>query len=510
MDISIRTRLHLLAVVPVVLLASVLAGVAYIQIGQLSQQQTAQAEDNLIQLKRDQLQSYVRMATTAVTHLYDSGASLQQALPILKALEYGNNGYMFGYHSDGTRVLLGSMDKGLGENHWNLQDVKGNYLIRELVTAAQQGGDYVTYYFPKPGETVASPKLSYAIYLERWDLVLGTGFYLEDIDAIVDGLHATADAGLMQLESILALVALGLLVIVILSAVWVSRSIIFPINRALSFAKVLAKGNLSQNIRVTGNNEMAQLLHALQDMNDHLRDTVDNVKGGAQSLASASEQLNATSQALSTSSTEQASSIEQITSSVEEMASSITRNADNARQTEAIAIESAKKARQGGEAVTNTVTAMSNIAENITIIDDIAYQTNLLALNAAIESARAGESGKSFAVVATEVRKLAARSQEASRTIGEQASNSVAIAQQAGQLLEEIVPSIERTAELVQQISSVSAEQASNAQMMSRSMSEMDSVTQQNASASEQLSATAEDISQQAQALQQTTEFFHT
>jgi methyl-accepting chemotaxis protein len=166
------------------------------------------------------------------------------------------------------------------------------------------------------------------------------------------------------------------------------------------------------------------------------------------------------------------------------------------------------KAADGGQAVTETVTAMKQIAKKIGIIDDIAYQTNLLALNAAIEAARAGEHGKGFAVVAAEVRKLAERSQVAAQEIGQLAGNSVGLAEKAGKLLDEIVPATRKTADLVQEITAASQEQTVGVDQVNTAMGQLSQITQQNASASEELAATAEEMSSQAVTLQERMAFF--
>jgi methyl-accepting chemotaxis protein len=193
---------------------------------------------------------------------------------------------------------------------------------------------------------------------------------------------------------------------------------------------------------------------------------------------------------------------------MEEMVSNIRQNADNAQQTEKIAIKAAQDTREGGKAVTETVTAMKEIAGKISIIEEIARQTNLLALNAAIEAARAGEHGKGFAVVAAEVRKLAERSQTAAGEISQLSSSSVEVAEQAGKMLEQITPDIQRTAELVQEISAASSEQNAGADQINRAIQQLDQVIQQNASAAEEMSSTAEELSSQAQALQDNIDFF--
>jgi len=294
----------------------------------------------------------------------------------------------------------------------------------------------------------------------------------------------------------------------VVTAWFITRSITRPLNEAVEASNKLAEGNLMMTLEAKSTDETGLLLKAMSNMVERLRMVVADVKNASDNVASGSQQLSAGAEQMSQGTTEQAASAEEASSSVEEMNATIKQNADNASQTEKIALKSSADAQESGKAVSETVGAMKEIASKISIIEEIARQTNLLALNAAIEAARAGEHGKGFAVVASEVRKLAERSQAAAGEIGKLSTTSVEVAEKAGAMLAKLVPDIQKTAELVQEISAASKEQTTGADQINSAIQQLNQVIQQNAGAAEEMSSTAEELSSQAEQLQGTIGFF--
>jgi methyl-accepting chemotaxis protein len=289
-----------------------------------------------------------------------------------------------------------------------------------------------------------------------------------------------------------------------------STSVLRQLGADPAELKIFTDKIASGNLHIDRHEKPAEqgVYAALFNMREKLIEIVTAINNNADVISNATEEVASTSESLSQSTSEQSASVEQTSASIEQMSAGISQNNENSKLTEQIATESANDAIEGGEAVKQTVSAMSQIADKISIIEDIAYQTNILALNASIEAARAGSHGRGFSVVAAEVRKLAERSQSAASEISQLTSSSEDIAKRAGTLLERIVPNIQKTADLVQEISAASDEQAIGTSQIADAMGQLDSVTQQNAAASEQLAATAEEAKSQVKSLSEQLLFF--
>jgi methyl-accepting chemotaxis protein len=326
---------------------------------------------------------------------------------------------------------------------------------------------------------------------------------VEEEKAEASGTYAHARNMLLGASALVLLIGVA-------AAAWMAFSIGRGLSRAVSMAGAVAEGDLTHNLEVGSNDEIADLAGALNRMVERLKKIVGETLGASANVSSGSQELSAGAQEMSAGASEQASSAQAASASMEEMAANIKQNADNAAQTQRIARQSSQDAQTSGEAVNRAVGAMQTIAQKIGIVQEIARQTDLLALNAAVEAARAGEHGRGFAVVASEVRKLAERSQMAAAEIGSLSGETMKVAQDAGEMLTKLVPDIKKTAELVEEISAACREQDVGADQMNQAIQQLDKVIQQNAAAAEEIASTAEELSGQAETLQSAISFFKT
>lgn len=312
------------------------------------------------------------------------------------------------------------------------------------------------------------------------------------------------------------------LLLVLLTFVFLRRVVITPLRQSVDRIERIAQGDLTAPEQAYGRSEIGSLLHNLQLMQASLVRTVGTVREGAVAIYQGSSEISAGNTDLSSRTEEQASALEQTAASMEQLTATVKQNAENAHHASQLAADASGKARSGGDLVSGVVQTMNNIsgsskkiAEITNVINSIAFQTNILALNAAVEAARAGEQGRGFAVVASEVRNLAQRSAQAAKEIETLIAESVGLITngsrqvgEAGNTMGEIVEAVRRVTDIMAEIAAASDEQSRGIQQVSLAVTEMDNVTQQNASLVEEASSAAASLEDQAGRLTQAVAVF--
>jgi methyl-accepting chemotaxis protein len=434
----------------------------------------------------------------------------KRAMETIKGMRYSGNEYF--WINDMRPVMImhpirPELDnKDLSGN----RDPDGKALFMEFVNVVKaNGAGSVEYMWPKPGSDKPVPKVSYVKGFAPWGWIIGSGVYIDTVEATIRSRALLFSVGALALTALL--LAIGVVI---------TRGLLKQLGGepeyAMGITRQIAEGDLSMPIDVK-QHDSASMLHGIRSMRDDLAKIVNEVRVGTDTIATASSQIAAGNLDLSSRTEEQASALEETAASMEELTSTVTQNAENARLANELAATASAVAVKGGSVVAQVVDTMASINESskkivdiISVIDGIAFQTNILALNAAVEAARAGEQGRGFAVVATEVRNLAQRSAAAAKEIKTLIGASVdtvatgnKLVAAAGSTMDEVVASVRRVTDIMGEISIASNEQSSGIAQVNQAIAQMDAVTQQNAALVEQASAAAESMQNQAARLLQ-------
>ncbi|HHF2913441.1 methyl-accepting chemotaxis protein [Vibrio sp. J2-3(2022)] len=522
MVLKSRNKLLLITLIPLLLITTLISVVYYINSSKSLEAELARDRQELIETKKKELQAYMMMGVTAIKPLYDTdvnGSNKEAAKEILKAMRFESDGYFFAYDSQGVNTLHAIKPSLEGKNLYDLKDENGVAVIAGLIDASQKGDGFLYFSWHKPTIDAQAPKLGYAEYLSKWDWVLGTGVYIDDIDQQV-AMHRELKTQELKEHTLSAVLisVVGLIITSILTSIVVSKGI-QPLQHVAASLKDVAAGggDLTARLKVESQDEVGEVAAAFNEFMDKLHPLMQDIHRSATTVQTVSQSLNTQTSQASGQMQDHCLETDKVVTAVTQMSMTAKEVASNTNAT-AQAIEDAnsqvteaqREVEQAIEGITELVREIDSTSDAISelslqtekitkvldVIGEIAEQTNLLALNAAIEAARAGEQGRGFAVVADEVRSLASRTQNSTHEIGDmlkqlqngvsRAVSTMSVSQKRG------VKTAEESALIQQSLSSVH-----------HSIGTIRDMGIQTASAAEEQSAVAEDINQNLVAIQQ-------
>ncbi|MEE2763810.1 MAG: methyl-accepting chemotaxis protein [Pseudomonadota bacterium] len=556
-NLTIQTRVLLLALVPVIVLTAFLTTYNLNQAREIGDEAVAGFSADMEASKRQELKNYLDLARSSIAHLYDQPGSAddpevrEQAYQILRQLRFndsGSAGYIFAYDTNGVNVMHGVKPALEGKNLWDFQDPNGTYLIRELVKVARGGGGYVPYGWQNSDTGEVAPKLGYAEMLPKWGIMIGTGFWVDGLEAQVAAMDTKVGESLNDAVIGSITTSLIALAIIVGLALVVVRSIIRPLKSAVSAMNSIASGDgdLTRRLDVDGKDELSQLATAFNSFADQVHGLVERVLASTRTLNEASAELNQVMGEAEEGVERQKSESDQVATAMNEMTAAAQEVANNASEASDAADRANGQVCDAQGLVHQTIEVIGGLSEQVgegvkvieklgadsrkidnvlEVIREIADQTNLLALNAAIEAARAGEAGRGFAVVADEVRTLASRTQQSTQeiqatierlqtgagnavtligAISERSEATVVETRQVNDALQRISEAVATINEMNTQIASAAEEQTSVSETINQNVHEIVAITEQTAqgtrragTATQRLTALAGDMAEQ-------------
>ncbi len=517
MHITIRQKLLLLAVLPILAVSICLTVLNSMQMQTLSEATTGKLADTVTDAKRRELQTVIQLAYSQIKKNYEgamgkSKIGQQLAIKQLKKISYQEDEILFAYRSDGTKVLEGDSNEGIGDSFWMAKDADGKLWVQDLIKAAKSEEGFIRVQFMTADGDV-SDQMIYSIWLEQWDMVLGTRLDLDSMQLALRDLKAfSAKQVKTSLISTLTIIAvLGAAVIGI--GLILTRSITKPLSIITSSIEQIAAGggDLTQRVEVTGKDELARLASQFNRFLESLQNLVMSIAETSQSIIGATTDTSQRAEMVNRAINTQRESTDMVATAVNELtatAANVSESAEHAaaasnKATDQIRAASttleksadtvqvlASKLDLANEQINSLESSVGEIGGILEVISGIAEQTNLLALNAAIEAARAGEQGRGFAVVADEVRGLASRTAASTEEIKEKITRLIKESQEAVKLFGEgKQASIEAE--------SLSKEANSVLMSVTEAIDEIAEHNQMIATAATEQNAVAEDINQQ-------------
>ncbi|MCF5908155.1 cache domain-containing protein [Aeromonas veronii] len=519
---TLKQKILLLGALPVLLMALAVNLSNYMLSRSDLESDLVVAREKAIKDRKALLSSYIMMAQTAINAVYslpDSPENRQKVKELLRPLRYSSDGYFFVYDFEGNTILLPVRTELEGKNRWNDKDAKGKFLIQEILKSARQGDGFTEYWTAKPSIGRDAPKLAFTLVLDKYQWIIGTGFYIDDIDNELATLRAERESKMNSSLQVGVLVILVILGVTLVATVIVGNRVSKPLADAVLALNDIAngEGDLTQRLKVQSKDEIGQLASAFNRFVERIQSVVSQVGETSNHLFSAVDKLHHLSEhydqqmhghsretdQVVTAVTEMSSTAQEVAASASNAASATSdaaRESDAARGVVSTAINSINRlvgeVHTASGVIEQLAQETGKIGSVVEVIRGIAEQTNLLALNAAIEAARAGEQGRGFAVVADEVRSLAGRTQQSTKEINEMLQRLQGGVKQAVDVMQ---ASEDRSQETVQEASHI----ASSLDSMVMAVSTINDMNIQIATAAEEQHAVSEEINKNLVAIQQ-------
>lgn len=423
---------------------------------------------------------------------------------LIRNIKYGKDGYFWIDSIDGTNIVS-SVRKLQGTNRINLKDADGKFIIKDFINTAKKGGGFCDYRFPKVKNGKPLPKRSYVALFKPFNWVVGTGNYVDDIDKAVTVMKDKQTAYLTNA----LIIIISLLAVVISIILFAGGRIAKPIKILTNKAKELSNGKLDIEFNNKSKDEVGVLEESMQFLAYKLNEIIERIMNEANKTALASDEFKKASQSISEGASHLAATTQEVASSMEQMSANIEQNSNNAQKTENISKQLKDSIIQSSQIVDETAEALNQITNEIQIINEIAAQTDILALNASVVAVAAGKHGKSFSVIANEIRKLSQNSTLAAKRINKLSKSGIYLSDKSVKMLANLVPEIEKNVELIRTINLSSSEQKIGANQINNEVTQLSRLSQKNASISQETEANAYEMSKQAKQLLKSIEFFN-